>query len=76
MNMLVMSEIQDGQQVNVFKDTQRGDYAKFVMANKHKIKFIFEDVDVPDNLTSKGLLQFANSLKNNHYIPRIRGYEL
>lgn len=65
---LVMTKIDRGIQVHTFKptadDVKR--YAKHLLANKGSLIFAIEDIEIPQNLTAKGLIQFAEGLRKTH----------
>lgn len=58
---IVVTQIPEGRQVDVFK--KKAEFAKFVLKAKKKLIFALEDIEIPDNLTAKGLIQFALSIQ-------------
>lgn len=58
---IVVTQIPEGRQVDVFK--KKAEFAKFVLKAKKKLIFALEDIEIPDNLTAKGLVQFAESIQ-------------
>lgn len=65
MSTLVMTKIPDGRQVNRFTDKQIVESSKFIMKNLKNLVYAIENIEVPDNLTAKGLLDFTVAAKRN-----------
>ena len=56
-----MTTIPDGISVRVFKDNERGEFAKYMLKWKKELLFAIENIEVPQNLTAKGLIDFARA---------------
>ena len=65
---IVMTKIDKGIQVHTFKSTNDDvrRYAKHLISIKGSLIFALEDIEVPQNLTAKGLIQFAEGLRKTH----------
>lgn len=61
MSSIVMTNIPDGISVRVFKDNQKGEFSRYVLHWKKELIFAIENVEVPQNLTAKGLIEFARA---------------
>lgn len=72
---LVFQNIDKGIMVKLFKDNERGDYGRYVIKNKKSIIFTVDNIEVPDNLTAKGLLDFTSAIDTNSNNVTM-GYEL
>lgn len=71
MSSLVMTQIPDGISVRVFQDSQKGEFSRYVLRWKKELIFAIEKIDVPQNLTAKGLIDFARATFKNSDINNI-----
>jgi hypothetical protein len=65
MKHMAMIKIPDGKEVRIFKENQLGQFSRYVLRNKKKLIFALEKIVVPENLTAKGLIEFAEQAKLN-----------
>lgn len=66
MNSIVVLNIPNGISVRVFKEKEKMDFAKYMLKWKKDLVYAIENIEVPKNLSARGLIQFAQSIPESH----------
>lgn len=65
MKNLAMIHIDKGLEVRVFKQGQKGDFSRYVIHNAEKLICAIENIEIPNDLTSKALIAFTWTAKSD-----------